>query len=188
MGICGLFLPFWYWFSLSVGRFAVVGLMSFFHFFNQKGVRCGSSFHGPLYSRHLFHSLKLSFDHFEKDAGLALPGSLYLLWEVWYLNTWHSYSGNSAAEPFLNYSKCTIFVVVRYSAVLRIRNEGPYHGSEFFYSKSRVRTIPDPGSVSASKNLSIFSPTNCSLGKIIWDNHPGFGIFSHPGSKTRIQG
>jgi hypothetical protein len=32
-----------------------------------------------LLSRHLFHILKLSFDHFEKVAGRALPGSLYLL-------------------------------------------------------------------------------------------------------------
>jgi hypothetical protein len=36
MGICGLFLPFWSWFSLSVGRFAVVGLMFFFHFFKRE--------------------------------------------------------------------------------------------------------------------------------------------------------
>jgi hypothetical protein len=34
-------------------------------------------------------------------------------------------------------------------------------GSEFFHPGSRVKEIPDPGSGSASKNLSIFNPKNC---------------------------
>jgi hypothetical protein len=48
--------------------------------------------------------------------------------------------------------------------VLRIRDVYPgyriravYPGSEFFYPGSRVKKIPDPGSGSASKNLSILS-------------------------------
>jgi hypothetical protein len=56
----------------------------------------------------------------------------------------------------------------------------------FFYPGSRVKKIPDPGSGSASKNLNIFNPKNCfSLGNIIRDVHPGFGI---PDPGTRIQG
>ncbi len=45
----------------------------------------------------------------------------------------------------------------------------PDSGSEFFHSGSRiqVKNIPDPGSRSASKNISI------ALGKIILDVHPG---------------
>ncbi len=46
------------------------------------------------------------------------------------------------------------------SAVVRIRDF--YPGSEFFHPGSRVKKIPDPGSGSASKNLSIFKPKNCS--------------------------
>ncbi len=51
---------------------------------------------------------------------------------------------------------------------------------------SRVKTIPDTGSGSASKNLSIFNPTNCycALRNMIRDVHPESGswFFTHPGS------
>ncbi len=54
--------------------------------------------------------------------------------------------------------------------------------------------IPDPGSGSASKNLSIFDPkiSFYSLWNLIRDLHPRSGsrirnfIFSHPGSRTRL--
>jgi hypothetical protein len=44
-------------------------------------------------------------------------------------------------------------------SVLRIRDINP--GSKFSHSVYRVKKIPDPGSGSASKNLSIFNPKNC---------------------------
>jgi hypothetical protein len=61
-------------------------------------------------------------------------------------------------------------------AVLRIRDVDP--GSEFFHPESRVKKIPDLGSGSASKNLSIFDPNNCfqALGNMIRDVHPGSRI------------
>jgi hypothetical protein len=45
----------------------------------------------------------------------------------------------------------------------------------FFYPGSRVKKIPDPGSVSASKQLSIFNTENCiqALGNMNRDVHPG---------------
>jgi hypothetical protein len=52
---------------------------------------------------------------------------------------------------------------------------------------SRVKKIPDPGSGSASKNLSIFNPINCfyALGNMIRNVHPKSGsyIFIPPGSR-----
>jgi hypothetical protein len=72
-----------------------------------------------------------------------------------------------------------------YLSVLRIRD---------VYTESRIQIFPfriqdqkDPGS--ASKNLIIFNPKNCflALGNMIWDVHPGFRIFLHPGSGSRIQ-
>jgi hypothetical protein len=58
----------------------------------------------------------------------------------------------------------------------------PDPGYEFFYPRSGVKKIPDPGSESASKNLSIFNPKICfqALGKMIWDVHPGSGFFPIP--------
>jgi hypothetical protein len=50
-----------------------------------------------------------------------------------------------------------------------------YPGSKFFHPGSdpgfRVKKIPDPGSGSASKNLSIFHPKT-----EIWNVHPGYRI------------
>jgi hypothetical protein len=81
-----------------------------------------------------------------------------------------------------------------YRAVLRIQD---------VYLGSRIRIFPsrDPGSKrfrnpvsrSASKNLSIFNPTNCfqALGNMIRDVHPGTGsrvrifIIPDPGVKKR---
>jgi len=59
--------------------------------------------------------------------------------------------------------------------VLRIQDV--YPGSEFVHPGSRVKKFPDPGSGSASKNLSIFNPKNCfqALGKMIRDVYPGSG-------------
>jgi hypothetical protein len=61
----------------------------------------------------------------------------------------------------------------------------PDPGSDFFHPGSRVKEIPDPGSV--SKNLSIFNPKNCflALGNMIWGVHPGSGFFTHPGSRIQ---
>jgi hypothetical protein len=52
-----------------------------------------------------------------------------------------------------------------------------YPGSEFFHPGSQVKKIPDPGSGSASKNLSIFNSKNCFLSprNMIRDVHPGSG-------------
>ncbi len=62
-------------------------------------------------------------------------------------------------------------------------------GSGKFNPNSNL-SIPDPGSRSASKNLSIFNPKNCclALGNMIRDVHPESGswVFTHRGS--RIQG
>ncbi len=56
-------------------------------------------------------------------------------------------------------------------------------------SGSRVKKILDPGSWSASKNLSIFYPKICfsALGNMIRDVYPGSGslFFTYP--KSRIQ-
>ncbi len=55
----------------------------------------------------------------------------------------------------------------------------PDPGSEFFHPGSRISGQKDPGS--ASKNLNIFNAKNCfyALGKMIWDDNPGSGFFSH---------
>jgi hypothetical protein len=45
-----------------------------------------------------------------------------------------------------------------YKEVHTIRSGSQYCGSEFFNPGSRVKKIPDPGSGSASKNVSIFNP------------------------------
>jgi hypothetical protein len=67
----------------------------------------------------------------------------------------------------------------------------PGPGSEFFpsrilpaYPGSRVKKIPDPGSGSALRNLSVFNPKNCfqALGNKIRDIHP------RSGSRIRILG
>jgi len=53
-------------------------------------------------------------------------------------------------------------------------------GSKFFHPGTRVKNIPDPGSGSASKILSIFNPKNCFY---------ALGILNrvvHSGSGTRI--
>jgi hypothetical protein len=62
----------------------------------------------------------------------------------------------------------------------------PDPGSEFFHPGSRISGQKDPGS--ASKNLNIFNAKNCfyALGKMIWDDNPGSGFFSHSRSRTPI--
>ncbi len=50
-------------------------------------------------------------------------------------------------------------------------------GTSFFNPGSRVKKISDPGSGSASKNLSIFNPKIAKFSEegMIWDVHPGSG-------------
>jgi hypothetical protein len=50
-------------------------------------------------------------------------------------------------------------------------------------------SIPDPGSGSASKNLSIFNPKNCfqAPGKMIWDVHLGSRIRTFPIPDPRVK-
>jgi hypothetical protein len=50
------------------------------------------------------------------------------------------------------------YISTPFLSVLRIRDV--YTRSEVFHPGSRFKKIPDPGSGSASKNLSIFNPKN----------------------------
>jgi hypothetical protein len=72
----------------------------------------------------------------------------------------------------------------------RIRDVIPDPNFSIPDPRSRVKKIPDPGSESASKNLSIFNPKNgfSALENMIPDVHPGSGSwhFTHPGSRGII--
>ncbi len=61
----------------------------------------------------------------------------------------------------------------------------PDLGSKFFHPGSMVEKIPDPGSASASKILSIFNPTNYfyALGYMIPDPDLDFLPIPDPGVK-----
>ncbi len=65
----------------------------------------------------------------------------------------------NSAKWFLGFALKEVFISKK--AMLRIRDVYPGSGSEFFHPGSRFKKIPDPGSGSASKNLSIFDPKNC---------------------------
>jgi hypothetical protein len=69
-------------------------------------------------------------------------------------------SKNQVSSTFLLIFQCAL---LRIFTVLRIRDVYPgsrdvYPGSRDVYPGSRVKKTPDPGSRSASKNLSIFNP------------------------------
>ncbi len=83
---------------------------------------------------------------------------------------------NSRLIVHLQFMFCTNFGKLcqgTYLTVLRIRD---------VYPESQIQGQTEPGSGSASKNLSIFHPKNCflALGKIIWDVHPGSRFFPIP--------
>jgi len=139
----------WYWFSLSVGRFSVVGLMSFFHFFKRE------------------FAVDILFMAFIISTPLPLVEIVILsFWEgcwagsPWYLNSCHSYPGNLVAGPFFELRKMYNFC----NSNLQCFGSGmrglipdpnfsiPNPESERFQIRSRIKELIIFSPISSRKN------------------------------------
>ncbi len=108
-----------------------------------------------------------------------------------YLENWSPKDTDGISTCFPNWRKYRTLKTDKKSFLAKKQNEWqcrgsgmfiPDPGSKFFHPcpRYKVKKIPDPDS-----HQSIFKPNNCfsAFGKMIWDVHPGFGIFPYPGSR-----